>query len=209
MWKDPEYLKEWEEIKNLRQKAGYPIDFNDLWLNNDYRNTKNKEFMIECRITEKFDYMGMFINPQKSFDEMITGNNNVKLSLRAYLIGVFHSRAVNINPSDASYDPNGLIIKIEYGKINHVTNTINLISDEITIRYQLYLNENKKESLNKTDFDKIYQVGVLKEANYSDRKIAKELYPGEPVDSAKDKVKQHHARYIELINGGWRKIKFP
>jgi hypothetical protein len=207
MWKDPEYLKSWEEIKNIREKAGYLIDFIELWLDRNYRNTK--AFATECRITEKFDYMGMFINPQKSFDEMIGGNNNIKLSLRSYLAGVFRSGAAITNPDKAEYDPKGLLIKIDFSKINQITELKKLIDDKITLEYQYYLKQNERDSLNKTDFDNIYQVGFLKEANFSWGKIANIVYRDDPLSSAKSKVKQHHARYLEMINGGWRKIKFP
>lgn len=210
MWKDPEYLKAWEEIKNLRQKAGYPIEFIEIWLNTDYEDTK--EFAMECRITENFDYMGRFINPQDSFDEMISGNDNVKLSLRAYLIGVFLSRAVITNPSEAKYDPNGLLFKIDFSKINKITEIKKLIDDKITLEYQHYLKQNDRDSINKTDFDKIDQVGGLKRDNplMTWPEIARTVFTNDSdPDSANIKAFQHNQRYQELVNGGWRKLTFP
>jgi hypothetical protein len=210
MWRDPDYLKAWDKIKKIRQKAGYSIEFVDLWLDNNYRNTK--EFAKECKITENFDYMGMFINPQKSFDQMITGNNSVKLSLKAYLIGVFLNKSVIINPSKAKYDQNVLLLKIDFSKINQITNTIKIINEKIMIEYQCYLIENKRDSFNKTDFDKILQVGTLKRDNplITWPEIAREVFKNDSdPDSASIKAFQHDQRYKALINGGWRRLLFP
>ncbi|MFZ5448168.1 MAG: hypothetical protein ACOZFS_05975 [Thermodesulfobacteriota bacterium] len=202
IWKDPEYLESWKEIKGLRQKAGFPINFIELLTNEDY--SKTSEFEKECRITENFNYEGIFINPQETFDELINGKT--KMYLRAYLSGVFKSNAIIFNPSVAEHDPNGLIIKIDFRFIRNITDAINLIKDKVRLEYQYYSNS---LSLNKTDFDKIYQIGLLREAGQSWGEIARKVFPGEPGDSAKTKVQQHHARYIELINGGWRNLRFP
>ena len=151
----------------------------------------------------------MFINPQESFEQMVGGNNNIKMSLRAYLRNVFNSNAITLNPSFAKYESNKLIIKIDFSNIRNITDTINLINDTIKLEYQYYQDHNECYSINKTDFDIIYQVGILKEGKYSSGKIAQIVFPGDPIDSAKSKIKQHHDRYMELITGGWRKIKFP
>ncbi|MBM4275344.1 MAG: hypothetical protein FJ134_12915 [Deltaproteobacteria bacterium] len=66
--------------------------------------------------------------------------------------------------------------------------------------------------VNKVNFDKILELGDLKKSNprLTWKQIAAKTFPDDnDTDSAIMKAKQHYTRYEELINGGWRDLRFP
>lgn len=107
-----------------------------------------------------------------------------------------------------------LWLKIVFTKVNSIDALKKAVIEHIDYHWKNdYLKKlPERIKVNKVNFDKIIEVGDLKKSNprMTWKEIAIKCFPDDlDNDSAIMKAKQHYSRYEELVNGGWRDLRFP
>lgn len=205
---DPEYKKAYKEILPLRKENKYTL-----------AKTPSGASFLKCEASEysqeEIDYCHYFevdpplLDPDLSFEELINpyyGWYNPIKELTDTEEKLFLKKIAGI-----AY--NNLIIEIDFTKVNSISALNKLVINLIKVRWLQFKEQNKNKTINLLEsYDKILFVGRLKENNpgMSWTEIARRAFPnGVDQDSARVRANQHYKRYLELINGGWRELKFP
>jgi hypothetical protein len=107
-----------------------------------------------------------------------------------------------------------LLIEIDFTKVNSIDALKKSVIDEIDFYWKNdYLQRlPERIKVNKVNFDKILKVGDLKKINHRitwKEIAAKTFLDDSDLESTIMKAKQHYSWYEELINGGWRDLRFP
>ena len=212
MRRDPEYIRAYNEITELAGKAhnqtGHHIENIETILAD-----KIKEY---CKALELF--MPILLDPNKSFEEL--NEINYEADSPGLNQAVFHTihdqQPVKIYSQYGGEDiPKGiLLLEIDFDRVNSIDALKKTVIDKIDFYWKNdYLQRlPQRIKVNKVNFERILQVGDLKRSlpRLSWKEIASETFPDDSdSDSAIMKAKQHYSRYEELINGGWRNLKFP
>ncbi len=212
MRRDPEYIKAYNEIMELEEKV---------------RDESNQNIDdIEAALDEKIKQyrklfelsMPFFWDPSKTFEE--TTKINYAAESPGLTQAVFYSthdqKPVKIYTKYASQDVHRdfLLMEIDFTKVNSIDALKKSVIDHIDFYWKKdYLKRlPERIKVNKVKFDNIVEVGDLKKSNprMTWKEIASKCFPEDiDADSAIIKAKQHYSRYEELVNGGWRVLRFP
>jgi hypothetical protein len=157
-------------------------------------------------------------NPNNSFNELIPIERNLLLmafrsnavTIRSYIIDDKNKR---INNHDC------LEININFNEINSIEACKHFVNTEIDLAWKSYkvpfhygYREKKKTNL-LIDFNKILEVGALREKNSGDTwaEIGEIAFPNDGNSSSRPiRAFQHYERYQTLTKGGeWRNLKYP
>jgi hypothetical protein len=180
----------------------------------------------EKKICEKFG-MQVLLDPDLSFDEHLElfekeGDVQRPIALK-YLLANFSmwiwgrisyetlKNGESVIATDEGEEFDTLKIMIDFSKISQIDRVKTEVSNIITSHWHAYKEDTPKRKTPKmTDnFDRIFMIGDLIEKEKLElADVARRVFPDErdPVN-AYNKVVQDHKRYLELVNGGWRKLR--
>lgn len=212
MRRDPEYIRAYNEIMELERKdqdqSGQDIESIEVAL-----DEKIKKYYRLFELSMPF-----FWDSNKPFEEITKINYEAESPglTKAVFYSTHDQNSVKIFTKYGSQDvPRDiLLMEIDFTKVNSIDALKKLVIDQIDFYWKNdYLRRlPERIKINKVNFDKILQVGDLKKSHsrLSWKDIATKTFPDDSdFESAIMKAKQHYSRYEELINGGWRDLRFP
>ena len=160
----------------------------------------------------------LFFYPSKPFEEVTKINYEAESPglPQAVFYSTHDQKPVKIYTRYGSQNVplNFLSMEIDFTKVNSIDALKKAVRDHIDFYWKNdYLQRlPERIKINKASFDKIMEVGDLKKSNprMTWKEIAAKTFPNDiDTDSAITKAKQHYSRYEELVNGGWRDLRFP
>jgi hypothetical protein len=210
MRRDPEYIKAYNEILELQNQVERSHDANDTEVS----------LILENKLSlfpKKFDMFLPFMwDPHKTFDEITNkGKESAAFAEAVLYTSISPTPVVVMSKIGDKQVPKGeLWLKIDFTKVNSIDALKKAVIDHIDFHWKNdYLKKlPERIKVNKVNFDKIIEVGDLKKSNprMTWKEIAIKCFPDDlDNDSAIMKAKQHYSRYEELVNGGWRDLRFP
>jgi hypothetical protein len=208
MRRDPKYKEAFDRVMEIERQyyEGKEIDKGILF--EEVKKTFQK-FYLQIP-WDPFSFPRL-PDPDKSFDEL-----TAHFSAMIYLGTSLSSGAITRHWfKDRGIPHDGLVLDIDFAKVNSLgalKQAVNAIIEDHWNSWYLPRHP-ERERKNKTDFEKILEIGVMKEEkrNIPWRELAEIVFPGEGGSaSAINKTIQHHERYKELTEGGgWKKLKYP
>lgn len=210
MRRDPEYIKAYNEILELQSQVQSNQDAADIKISSALEEKMSL-------FPKKFDmFLPNLWDPNKTFDEITNKGKESAAFAEAVLYTSISPTPVSVMSKIGDKQvPNGqLWLKIDFTKVNSIDAMKKAVIDHIDFYWKNdYLKKIlERIKVNKVNFNKIIEVGDLKKRNLrmTWKEIAIKCFPDDlDTDSAIMKAKQHYSRYEELVNGGWRDLRFP
>lgn len=213
MRRDPEYVKAWEEVIELRQKAKYPPEFKKEEITAAGVYTcifpywETPEGIRELELSKQFGISYM-INPSTCYDEFSERDKICKIRIPAHRDKPVKKRKRLYLEGSILYQL--LVIEINLYKIN----SKDLLKKEVSKIIDDEIKKIRKDTIkiNESHLNDVLCIGDLKRdnPNMSWMKIGKKVYgDNNGSDSIRVKSIQANKLYHALINGGWNKIKYP
>lgn len=218
MRRDPEYRREYQNFKVQLNDSDVGDAAREHNLDRYQEYIFSKFEMNTCLIN---NINNRFLpNPDFIFCELEKELDSYKIPILLF----FSSMAVSTNKTFENQVMNPFIddkldVRIDLNAVNSLT----MLREWVDYLIQYEIEKFKKVNVNlqriniPKDFDdwgKIIQAGDLRNQGYSFPQIAKRfindgLINNDDLETAKKSVKGYCKRYQELVNGGWRKIKYP
>jgi hypothetical protein len=212
MRRDPEYIRAYNEIMELEGKVQNKSD----------QDIDSIEAALDEKIKKYYKLfelsMPFFWDPNKPFEEVTKINYEAESPglTQAVFYSTHDQKPVKIYTKYGSQDvPRDiLLMEIDFTKVNSIDALKKSVIGQIDFYWKNdYLQRlPERIKVNRVNFDKIIEVGDLKKSNprITWKEIAAKTFPDDSdPESAIMKAKQHYSRYEELINGGWRDLRFP
>lgn len=201
MRRDPTFISSYDNLLKLQKlyKAG--------GVSADEMSNAVREFRKEFEMERPLG----FADRTKSYDELEQQHGKDSLTILALYTYLGNAVYEISSYGDQKVPKDHLILEIDFNKVNSITALKALVSEYIDMYYkgQYLRNHPKRQTLNKVNYDKILAVGDLKKENklISWEDLGERIFPGD--QNGKRKALQHYARYEDMINGGWRLMRFP
>jgi hypothetical protein len=210
MRRDPEYIKAYNEILELQSQVQSNQDADDIKMSSALEEKMSL-------FPKKFDmFLPNLWDPNKTFDEITNKGKESAAFAEAVLYTSIGQSPISIisRIGGKNVPKDHLWLQIDFNKINSIDALKKAVIDHIDFYWKNdYLKRlPERIKVNKVKFDKIIEVGDLKKSNHriTWKDIAAKAFSEETdSESAIMKAKQHYSRYEELINGGWRNLRFP
>jgi hypothetical protein len=205
----------WGDVQKLRARAQYPpgtIRREGNLVEDLYASTP--EYQEEIDLKRKLNipsFFGYFPDPAKCFEEITCGKME-EFAVRAKEPHGGVSVAFDLTSN--STHSSKIIIKIDIDKINSIEDLKTYLCHEID-RYSNMVGRRPRK--NKTDYDRIIEIGELKRQGLTGCQIAEIIFPNDfdltyknnnPAN-AERKVYKMIQKYNDLVNGGYLYLSFP
>jgi hypothetical protein len=173
-------------------------------------------FSKEYELYQKFGIVPC-VDPSKSFDKLTTYEVDV-LNMAREITGIWQEPAPIRcgGPIEFPIKKNvsALNININFNNINSIESLKQYVDYLIDYRYKEYLssvhNCNKLPKFNLSNYDIILEAGDMKAKGMTHEAISKVLFTKDTnVESAVRKVGHYCKKYLELINGGHKYLRYP
>ena len=161
------------------------------------------------------------IDPQKSYEDLMNGPDSIEK---------------NCFFPDVYWEPWGkpslqgshLIIDIDFSKVNSIDALKKEMADLLQFQYSEFYEKYLKKTFQpeaerkrrERDFDRILEVGKMREQGLKNQEIAEKLFPDDFLpdeklsldakpDSALIKISQYYQEYKTFVDGGYKNITYP
>ncbi len=208
-----DYRKAYQEIKILRSKTDPSPDKvikTEHTVTYPYLNTATAK--KEKELCDKFGlYSDCMINPEKSFDDLISNPNSMEGN--CFCIRTFWQHWAKIESNGSR-----LVIDIDFSKINSLENLKVELNALLDIKYKdtykkylqkIYQNMDSQRRF-RDEMEDILEVGRRRK-DESNIDIAKDMFPSnaEGEQAAQVKVSKHYKKFKKLVSGGYKELTYP
>ena len=193
MIQDPEYLKAWKRVQELRKQAKYPPEYHEKKGDTViYPYLSTPEGKEERGICKKFGLrLALLLDPGRPISEDVWYCNYFESTVS------FHK-----DPENEDI----LNIRIDLSRVN----SLNAVKERISGYFEFELPERNKKYDQK--YSLIQKVGELKKQGLTDEAIASEILLeryNDKQSSTTRLINGYVNQYRHLIHGGWRNLRYP
>lgn len=208
MRRDPAYLATYQEALKLRQEAGLTPDDTlqeGRIIRYSYFETSqgDRERLLASEFFGRNPAAAYMLDPSRTLDELFPERRD-----RAFFLGGDREKAVQLYRQMPRKVPkNTVLMAIDITQVNSkdsLKKYLNAVIDSFLMQFQVNQTEKMK------NFDRYLKIGDMRKKGRKWDEIAEILFSeDENPESSDKKAKFDHKQFKRLINGGWRKLKYP